>query len=185
MKSNSFIDKYNDILESILIEYIFVEDINDILYRAKRKYEELEKLLEDKEDKKVKKEIRKKGKVNIYCEDRICEYTANEELRENIREFCQIRELSGKPILSKNTITRLFNKLDKYGKSDEEKINVLEYSIDRNYQDIYPLKSGYGQKNGSSIQNNNKNFCKNINIPSLVGSDLEEYILGKNDLDEF
>ena len=52
MKSNDFIDKYNEILESILVEYIFVEDINDILYRAKRKYEELEKLLEDKEDKK-------------------------------------------------------------------------------------------------------------------------------------
>ena len=185
MKSNDFIDKYNDILESILIEYIFVEDINDILYRAKRKYEEIEKLLEDKEDKKSKKEIRKKGKVNIYCEDRICEYTANEELRDNIREFCQIREMRGVPILSQNTISRLLNKLNKYGKNDEEKISVLEYSIDRNYPDIYPFKSAYGQKNGSSIQNNNKNFCKNINIPSLVGSDLEEYILGKNDLDEF
>lgn len=177
---NEVISKYNEIIICELVQYLPEQDANDIIYSATMRFEELEKL----RDKKVK-EKRKKGKVNIDCDEIICDYTENEELRENIREFCQIRELSGKPILSKNTITRLFNKLDKYGKSDEEKINVLEYSIDRNYPDIYPFKSAYGQKNDSSVQKTNKNYCQNVNTPSLEGKELEEFLLDKNDLDDF
>ena len=177
---NEVISKYNEILQVELVQYLPERDVNDIIYSDTRRFEELEKL----RDTKIK-EKRKKGKVNIDYEDRICEYTDNEDLRENIREFCQIREMRGVPILSQNTITRLFNKLSKYGKNDEEKISVLEYSIDRNYPDIYPLKSGYGQKNGSSMQKNNKNYCQNVNTPSLEGKDLEEFLLDKNDLDNF
>jgi len=177
---NETISKYNEILICELVQYLPERDVNDIIYSATRRFEELEKL----RDKKVK-EKRKKGKVNIDCEDKICKYTDNEDLRENIREFCQIREMRGVPILSQNTITRLFNKLSKYGKNDEEKISVLEYSIDRNYPDIYPLKSGYGQKNDSNMQKNNKNYCQNVNTPSLKGQELEEFLLDKNDLDDF
>ena len=177
---NETISKYNEILICELVQYLPERDVNDIIYSATRRFEELEKL----RDTKIK-EKRKKGKVNIDYEDRICEYTDNEDLRENIREFCQIREMRGGPILSQNTITRLFNKLSKYGKNDEEKISVLEYSIDRNYPDIYPLKSGYSQKNDSSMQKNNKNYCQNVNTPSLEGKDLEEFLLDKNDLDNF
>lgn len=177
---NDIISKYNEILTSELIQYLRERDVNDIIYSATRRFEELEKL----RDKKAK-EKRKKGKVNIDCEDRICEYTDNEDLREHLREFCQIREMRGVPILSQNTITRLLNKLSEYGKNDEEKMSVLEYSIDRNYPDIYPLKSGYGQKNDSSVQKNNKNYCQNVNTSSLKEQELEEFLLDKNDLDNF
>ena len=176
---NEVISKYNEILESELRQYLVEDDVNDIIYSATRRFEELEKL----RDKKVK-EKRKKGKVNSDCEDKICEYTDNEDLRENIREFCRIRELNGKPILSQGTMTRLFNLLNQYGTNDEEKTAVLEYSIDRNYPTVYPLKSGYGQINDSSVQKN-KNYCQNINTPSLEGKDLEEFLLDKNDLDNF
>ena len=81
-------------------------------------------------------------------------------------------------------MTRLFNLLNQYGTNDEEKTAVLEYSIDRNYPTVYPLKSGYGQINDSSVQKN-KNYCQNINTPSLEGKDLEEFLLDKNDLDNF
>ena len=176
---NEVISQYNEILTSELVQYLPERDVNEIIYSATRRFEELEKL----RDTKIK-EKRKKGKVNIDCEDKICEYTDNEDLRENIREFCRIREMRGNPILSKNTVTRLLNKLSKYGKNDEEKISVLEYSIDRNYLDIYPLKSGYGQINDSSVQKN-KNYCQNVNTPSLRGKELEDFLLDKNDLDDF
>ena len=41
---NETISKYNEILESELIQYLVEDDVNDILYKAMRKFEEIEKL---------------------------------------------------------------------------------------------------------------------------------------------
>ena len=184
---NETIVKYNEILESILIKYLFVEDIDEILYLATKRYGEIEKLNKAKncDDKNIcNDKKKKKGK-------KICAYTDNEELRDNIREFCKVRELIKKPILSKNTLTRLLNLLNKYGINDEQKIGVLQYSIDRNYPDVYPYRSNYGAINNNDYKKaddstqKRKNYCKNVNTPTMTGQELEDFLLDKNDLDSF
>lgn len=191
---NETIVKYNEILESILIKYLFVEDIDEILYLATKRYEEMEKINKAKncDDKNIcNDKKKKKGKTNIDVEKEICAYTYNEELRDNIREFCKVRELIKKPILSKNTLTRLLNLLNKYGINDEQKIGVLQYSIDRNYPDVYPYRSNYGAINNNNYKKaddsmqKRKNYCENVNTPTMTGQELEDTILANNDLDKF
>ena len=53
---NEVISKYNEILESELRQYLVEDDVNDIIYSATRRFEELEKL----RDKKVKEKRKKR-----------------------------------------------------------------------------------------------------------------------------
>lgn len=178
MKSNSFIDKYNDILESILVEYIFVEDINDILYRAKRKYEELEKLLEDKEDKKSKKE-----QMKLDIQKEITIYSKNENLINALVDFCEMRESIGKKIKTKGTLTRLFNRLDSLSNdNDSVKIQLLDKAILNNWQSVW-AEDYNSSFNKANIKNSQT--ASYVKTPTLQGQELEKFILGKNDLDEF
>ncbi|EJU21686.1 hypothetical protein HMPREF1143_1384 [Peptoanaerobacter stomatis] len=184
---NEVIVKYNEILESILIKYLFVEDIDEILYLATKRYEEIEKINKAKncDDKNIcNDKKKKKGKTNIDVEKEICSYTVNPNLRKALVEFYEMRESIKKPILTVGTITRLFNKLNKIAKNDNEKISILEKSIINNWQDIWELKNDNIKKADDSTQKR-KNYCENVNTPTLKGQELEDTILSNNDLDKF
>lgn len=56
-----------------------------------------------------------------------------------IDEFKQMRKSIKKP-LTENALNRLIKKLDSMAKTEEEKIEILNQSIDHCWQDIYPLK---------------------------------------------
>ena len=61
---NEVIVKYNEILESILIKYLFVEDIDYILYLAAKRYEEIQKINKTKNcnNKNISSDKKKKRK---------------------------------------------------------------------------------------------------------------------------
>ncbi|MGP1567498.1 MAG: hypothetical protein ACTTHM_02155 [Peptoanaerobacter stomatis] len=186
---NETIVKYNEILESILIKYLFVEDIDEILYLATKRYEEIEKLNKAKncDDKNIcNDKKKKKGKTNIDVEKEICAYTDNEELIKALMDFSEMRNNIQKPFKTVNVLTRLFNKLDKLSNNDDNvKIEILEKSILNNWQDIWEIKSDNNYKKADDSMQKRKNYCENVNTPTMTGQELEDTILANNDLDKF
>lgn len=61
-------------------------------------------------------------------------------LQSALKEFKEMRKSIKKP-LTNNAMNRLIKKLDEMAKSDEEKIAILNQSIDHCWQDIYELKN--------------------------------------------
>jgi hypothetical protein len=171
---NETISKYNEILESELIQYLVEDDVNDILYKAMRRFEEIEKLSNvTSNDSKIKKEKKLNTKIDI--ENAIYQYTENEDLQKVLLDFVDMRQEIKKPINTKGTLTRLFNKLDRLSNNNDKiKIELLEKSIINNWQDIWATKD--------NIQDNEKSF---VRTPSLAGQELEDFLLDKNDLDNF
>ena len=171
---NDIISQYNEILTSELRQYLVEDDVNDILYKAMRKFEEIEKLSKlTSNDNKIKKE--KKSNTKIDIENTIYKYTENEDLQKVLFDFVDMRQEIKKPINTKGTLTRLFNKLDRLSNNNDKiKIELLEKSIINNWQDIWATKD--------NIQDNSKSF---VRTPSLAGQELEDFLLDKNDLDSF
>lgn len=61
-------------------------------------------------------------------------------LQSALKEFKEMRKSIKKP-LTNNAMNRLIKKLDEMAKSDDEKIAILNQSIDHCWQDIYELKN--------------------------------------------
>lgn len=72
----------------------------------------------------------------------IDEYTTNDELKEAIFEFIKMRKLIKKPMTDR-ALKAIFKKLDKLGRSDGEKIAILDQSIQNSWQGIFELKEPY------------------------------------------
>lgn len=60
-------------------------------------------------------------------------------LDDTIKEFKQMRKMMKKP-LTDNAVKRLIKRLDTITDSEEEKIEILNQSIDHGWLDVYPLK---------------------------------------------
>ena len=174
---NEVISKYNEILESELRQYLVEDDVNDILYKAMRKFEEIEKLSKlTSNDNKIKKETKSNTKIDIG--NAIYEYTENEDLQKVLFDFVDMRQEIKKPINTKCTLTRLFNKLDRLSNNNDKiKIELLEKSIINNWQDIWATND-----TAKNVNQGEKSFVK---TPSLTGQELEDFVLNKNDLDNF
>lgn len=63
----------------------------------------------------------------------------SEAFRSALDEFKQMRKTIKKP-LTDNALKRLSKRLDEMAKTEEEKIAILNQSVDHCWQDIYPLK---------------------------------------------
>ena len=71
----------------------------------------------------------------------IDEYTSNEKLKSAIREYDLMREQTHKPIATEYTMKLVFRNLNRLAPlSDEDKIKVLEQSILKNWQGLFPVK---------------------------------------------
>ena len=100
-------------------------------------------------------------------------------------DFWDMRNNMQKHFKTVNALTRLFNKLDKLSNNDDNiKISILEKSIINNWQDIWELKSDSSYKKTDEGQKR-KNYCENVNTPTMTGQELEDTILANNDLDKF
>lgn len=62
------------------------------------------------------------------------------DLQEAFKDFATMRKKIKKPITSKQTVTRILNKLDKLATTTEDKIAILNQSTDKCWQDVYELK---------------------------------------------
>lgn len=74
--------------------------------------------------------------------EQIAEYTQNEELRNALKAFVQMRSFIKKPT-TEYALKLMLNKLDELGNNDTTKIAILNQSITHNWKGIFPLKNEY------------------------------------------
>lgn len=103
----------------------------------KQMQNEIEQLKAENEKLKTKKSNTKK-QVKSY-DEQIAEYTENEELQEALKAFVQMRAFIKKP-LTEYGLKLLLSKLSKIGKTDAEKIAIVNRSVEHNWQGFFEIK---------------------------------------------
>ena len=83
----------------------------------------------------------RKSKSKSY-DEQIAEYTGNEELKDALKAFVQMRSFIKKP-MTDYAFKLMLKKLDELGSNDTTKIAILNQSITHNWQGIFPLKDEY------------------------------------------
>ena len=120
----------------------------------------------------IKKEKNKKRKT---FEEVIAENNCSEELESSIRDFIDMRKTIKKPMTSK-ALELLIKNLDKLTNLEEEKIAILNQSIEHGWQTVYPLKTNNmrNSSKGGIKEEGKQEELKEIDISSLTP---EEYDL--------
>ena len=123
-------------------------------------------------NKNIKKEKNKKRKT---FEEVLAENNCSEELESSIRDFIDMRKTIKKPMTSK-ALELLFKNLEKLTNLEEEKIAILNQSIERGWQTVYPLKTNNmrNSSKGEIKEEEKQEELKEIDISGLTP---EEYDL--------
>ena len=132
-KSNNLKDKESKKEESNNTKNQQVE----ISEELKQMQKEIEQLKAENEKLKTKKEKPKK-QTKSY-DEQITEYTQNEELQNALKAFVQMRAFIKKP-LTEYGLKLLLNKLSKIGRTDAEKIAIVNRSVEHNWQGFFEIK---------------------------------------------
>lgn len=98
---------------------------------------ELDQLKAENEKLKTKKAKQKK-QVKSY-DEQIAEYTENAELQEALKAFVQMRAFIKKPLTEYGLKLSLGN-LSKIGRTDAEKIAIVNRSVEHNWQGFFGIK---------------------------------------------
>ena len=80
----------------------------------------------------------RKSKSKSY-DEQIAEYTQNEELQNALKAFVQMRSFIKKP-LTEYGLKLLLSKLSKIGRTDTEKIAIVNRSVEHNWQGFFEIK---------------------------------------------
>lgn len=120
----------------------------------------------------IKKEKNKKRKT---FEEVLAENNCSEELEITVRDFIDMRKTIKKPMTSK-ALELLFRNLEKLTNLEEEKIAILNQSIEHGWQTVYPLKPNNMQNSskGGIKEDGKQEELKEIDISGLTP---EEYDL--------
>ena len=123
-------------------------------------------------NKNIKKEKNKKRKT---FEEVLAENNCSEELESSIRDFIDMRKTIKKPMTSK-ALELLIKNLDKLTNLEEEKIAILNQSIEHGWQTVYPLKTNNmrNSSKGEIKEEEKQEELKEIDISGLTP---EEYDL--------
>ena len=132
-KSNNLKDKESKKEESNNTQNQQVE----ISEELKQLQKEIEQLKAENEKLKTKKEKPKK-QTKSY-DEQIAEYTGNEELQNALKAFVQMRSFIKKPLTEYGLKLSLGN-LSKLGRTDEEKIAIVNRSVEHNWQGFFGIK---------------------------------------------
>lgn len=108
----------------------------------------------DKEDDIKKKEKNKKRKT---FEDVFSENHFSKELENTIKDFIDMRKTIKKPMTTR-ALELLIKNLDKLTNLEEEKIAILNQSIERSWQTVYPLKTDDTPKTNQTSKGNINDF---------------------------
>lgn len=113
-------------------------DKNSKEYIEQKQEENQEQIQEQKQVKKekVKKEKKPKETHNSIIEN----YTINEDLREALKSFVEMRKELKKPITIKGLKIAL-GKLDKMALDDLTKIDIVNQSIEGSWSGLFPLRN--------------------------------------------
>lgn len=119
-------------------------DKNSKEYIVQKQEENQEQIQEQKQVKKekVKKEKKPKETHNSIIEN----YTINEDLREALKSFVEMRKELKKPITTRGLKIAL-GKLDKWALDDLTKIDIVNQSIERSWKGLFPLDKNNNQCN--------------------------------------
>ena len=82
---------------------------------------------------------KKNSKERKTFNERLEEYTDNQELRASLTEYIKMRAFIKAPMTDR-AITLLLNDLDKLASSDADKIKIVNQSIVRSWKSVYPLQ---------------------------------------------
>ena len=85
-----------------------------------------------------KEKVSKSTKRMSY-DEQIEEYSDNEELRQALKAFIQMRNLIKKP-LTNYALKLILNNLDKFAKDDATKIDIINQSVEHSWQGVFPIK---------------------------------------------
>ena len=120
----------------------------------------------------IKKEKNKKRKT---FEEVLAENNCSEELESSIRDFIDMRKTIKKPMTSK-ALELLIKNLDKLTNLEEEKIAILNQSIEHGWLTVYPLKTNNmrNSSKGEIKEEEKQEEFKEIDISGLTP---EEYDL--------
>ena len=123
-------------------------------------------------NKNIKKEKNKKRKT---FEEVLAENNCSEELESSVRDFIDMRKTIKKPMTSK-ALELLIKNLDKLTNLEEEKIAILNQSIEHGWQTVYPLKTNNmrNSSKGEIKKEEKQEELKEIDISGLTS---EEYDL--------
>lgn len=109
----------------------------EISEELKQMQKEIEQLKEENEKLKAKK-AKPKKQTKSY-DEQIEEYTQNKELQDALKAFVQMRSFIKKPLTEYGLKLSLGN-LSKLGRTDEEKIAIVNRSVEHNWQGFFGIK---------------------------------------------
>lgn len=107
-------------------------ETNALKEKIKCLEKEIEMLKDNKKERKPKKQTKS-------YDEQIAEYTGNEELKDALKAFVQMRAFIKSPVTEQG-LKLLLNKLTKISRNDAEKITIVNNSIENNWKGFYGLK---------------------------------------------
>ena len=105
----------------------------------KEKEKEIEKSREDTEIDKKKKKKSAKADLNGMIDS----FTENEELKDALKAFLDMRKSIKKPIQTEYAFKLALNKLKQLSDRDSERIEIVNQSVEHNWQTFYALQNSY------------------------------------------
>ena len=88
---------------------------------------------------------------NTRAGDPVEEYTDNPDLQDAIRDFIKMRKAMKKPMTDR-AIGLMLNKLQGLSDSEDGQIEILNQSIEHNWQSVYPLDEKKPQTSEAPVQ---------------------------------
>ena len=129
-------------------------------------------IIKKNKNKNIKKEKNKKRKT---FEEVLAENNCSEELESSIRDFIDMRKTIKKPMTSR-ALELLIKNLEKLTNLEEEKIAILNQSIERGWQTVYPLKTN-NMRNSSKGEIKEAEKQEELKEIDISGLTTEEYDL--------
>ena len=115
----------------------------------------VDNIVDNKETK--KNSPKKKTKKEPFDIDKALKQIENEELKNTLLEFIEMRKSIKAPLTTEFAVKQLLKRLDKLSNGDEEKkIEILSQSIVNSYRGIFPLKeenNNYQRQSNNSFNN--------------------------------
>ena len=111
--------------------------------------EDVDVNVDDNEDDNNEKEKNKKRKT---FEDVFKEKSVSNNFKNTLKDFIDMRKTIKKPMTSK-ALELLINKVRKMSTIEQEQIDILNQSIERGWQTVYPLKTTETQMQNSKGRN--------------------------------
>jgi len=98
--------------------------------------------------------VNNKNLPNVVFDSKtiISSYTQNQDLVAAIEDFIEMRKTIKRPLATQRALNGILNKLTAFGKTDDQKIQILDNSIMNSWQGIFELKCDI--KTGNEKSNN-------------------------------